>query len=215
MFALVVSGWDNDTTHPCPGGVLFSQDPGNVDRNTVTNAPGVELGLRLYQITHQQVYLDWSHRFYDWVRGCLLAQSGLFEDHITFDGTIDRTIWTYNQGTMIGADVLFWEVTGQASYLRRAKRAASLALSYFTPGRLRNQPVFFNAIFFDNLNLLNNVRPNSSYVNAMQQYANWAWSRRRNKQTGVFSFGTDGGAVLEQSAAVRIYAILAGAAAIG
>jgi len=65
------------------------------------------------------------------------------------------------------------------------------------------------------LNLLNNVRPNSSYTSAMQQYADWAWAKRRNKTSGVFSFGTDGGAVLEQSAAVRIYAILAGAAAIG
>jgi rhamnogalacturonyl hydrolase YesR len=149
------------------------------------------------------------------VRSCLLTQSGLFEDHITFDGTIDRTIWTYNQGTMIGANVLFWEVTGDASYLRRAKRAANLSLSYFTQGRLRTQPVFFNAIFFDNLNMLDNVRPDRSYTKTIQQYSDWAWSKRRNKKSGVFSFGTDGGAVLEQSAAVRIYAILAGAAAIG
>lgn len=214
-FALAVFGWDQDASHPCPGGVVFSQDPANVDRNTVTNAPGVELGLRLYQITHAPTYLDWSQRFYGWVRSCLLNPAGLYADHITFDGTIDTNIWAYNQGAMIGADVLFWKTTGDASYLRRAKRAAAASLSYFTTNRLRAQPPFFVSIFFDNLMLLNAVRPVQAYHDALQQYGDWAWDKRRNKASGVFSFGPDGGAVLQQAALVRIYATLAGSDLIG
>ena len=215
MFALAVSGWDNDPSHPCPGGVVFSQDPQNADRNTVTNAPGVELGLRLYQITHAPTYLQWSQSFYNWVRGCLLSPAGLFEDHIAFDGTLDSTIWAYNQGTMIGANVLFWKTTGDALYLRRAKRAARNSINYFTTSRLRAQPPFFVAIYFDSLKMLDAVRHDPSYTTSMQQYADWAWAKRRNKKSGVFSFGTDGGAVLEQSAMVRLYATLAGSDLIG
>ena len=40
LFDLAVFGWDRDASHPCPGGVLFSQNPRYSDRNTVSNAPG-------------------------------------------------------------------------------------------------------------------------------------------------------------------------------
>ncbi|MEA2474150.1 MAG: hypothetical protein QOE06_2065 [Thermoleophilaceae bacterium] len=212
LFSLVVFGWDTDPTHPCPGGVLFSQALNNRDRNTVSNAPGVELGLRLFQVVHDPYYLDWSKRFYNWVQTCMLSASGLYEDHIDFDGAVDRTIWSYNQGTMIGSNVLMWKVTGRRGYLRRAQEGANTALGYFTPSRLRSQPPFFVAIFMDNLLALDAVRPRSAYRAAVRSYANWAWRARRSAQTGLFNFQTDGGRVLEQAAMVRIYAALAGAA---
>jgi len=214
LFTLVVFGWDNDTTHACPGGIVFSQAPDNVDRNTVSNAPGVELGLRLYEITGTSYYLDWAKRMYDWVNGCLFV-NGLFEDHITFDGQIDQTIWSYNQGTTIGSNVLLWKVTGHRGYLARAKAGAAAALAFFTPAKLRRQPPYFVAIFFDNLLILDAVRPDPNYRAAIQSYASWAWRKVRVKKTGIFPFHTDGGQVLEQAAMARIYAALAGAALIG
>jgi hypothetical protein len=47
VFDLVVSGWDDDSSHPAPGGIFWTQAPWSQDRNTVSNAPGAELGLRL------------------------------------------------------------------------------------------------------------------------------------------------------------------------
>jgi hypothetical protein len=212
LFTLVVFGWDTDATHPCPGGVLFSQALNNQDRNTVSNAPGVELGVHLYLITRDPTYLEWSRRFYDWVQTCMLRPDGLFEDHLDFSGAVDRTIWSYNQGTMVGSNVLMWQATGRRGYLRRAQSGARTALGYFTPRRLRRQPPYFVAIFLDNLLALDAVRPQPEYRAAVRSYANWAWRARRNAQTGLFDFHTDGGRVLEQAAMVRIYAALAGAA---
>jgi hypothetical protein len=105
-----------------------------------------------------------------------------------------------------------WKVTGRAGYLRRAKAGARTALAYFTPARLRSQPPYFVAIFMDNLLALDAVRPQSAYRAAVRSYANWAWQARRDTQSGLFDFHTDGGRVLEQAAMVRIYATLAGAA---
>jgi hypothetical protein len=211
LFGLVVAGWDADPSHPCPGGVPFSLAADNRDRNTVSNAPGAELGLRLYLVTLDTAYLDWSKRLYDWVRSCMLAPTGLYADHIDLDGRLDPTVWSYNQGTMIGANVLLWKATGGAGYLRRARSLARVSLGYFTDARLREQPPYFVAIFFDNLRDLDRVRPNAGYRAAVRTYADWAWRKRRNKKTGLFDFQTDGGRVLEQAAMVRVYATLAGA----
>jgi rhamnogalacturonyl hydrolase YesR len=148
---------------------------------------------------------------YDWVRTCMLSADGLYSDHIGPAG-IDGTKWSYNQGTMIGANVLMWQATGQASYLRRAKSLARVSLGYFDAVRMQQQPPYFVAIFFDNLMALDAVRPDPAYRAATSAYADWAWKARRDKRTSLFNFQTDGGRVLEQAAMVRIYATLAGAA---
>jgi len=209
LFDLAVYGWDTDATHPCPGGVPFSQDPSNTDRNTITNAPAAELGAELYKVTKDARYLDWAKRFYDWVQACMRNQRGLYEDHITFDGYRDRTIWSYNQGVMVGAKVLLYRATGDADYLRSAKRSARVALGWFTQNRLRHQPAIFVSIFFENLLSLDALRPNSRIRGAAVRYGGWAWSKHRNKRTNAFAFPVDHEPVLNQSAMVRLYANLA------
>lgn len=54
IFDLVVSGWDTDASHAAAGGVFWTQASWSTDRNTVSNMPGAELGLRLFQITGDQ-----------------------------------------------------------------------------------------------------------------------------------------------------------------
>ena len=63
-------GWDTDPTHPCPGGVFWTQAPWSQDRNTVSNGPGAELGLQLYAAHRRDTksYLTWAKRMYDWAQ---------------------------------------------------------------------------------------------------------------------------------------------------
>ncbi len=211
LFDLAVSGWDTNPAHACPGGVLFSESPHNSDRNTVTNAPAVQLGARLYMLTHRVYYLTWAKRFYDWVRGCLVGAGGLYIDHIGFGGDRDATIWSYNQGTMVGAGALLYEATRHRSYLAHAVANARAAVAYFDDTRLTGDPPFFVAIFVDNLMLLDAIRHDPGYRARAQYYASWAWSSIRDR-ANVFPFDTGGGQVLEQAAMTRIYATLAGAA---
>jgi hypothetical protein len=209
LFELSVYGWDDDPTHVCPGGVLFSQDPSNTDRNTITNAPAAQLAAELYRITHQANYLDWAKRFYSWVQACLRNQRGLYIDHIRFGGGLDRTIWSYNQGVMVGANVLLYRATGSADYLEHAKRGARAALAWFTQNRLRHQPAIFVSIFFDNLLALDALRHDSRIRRAAGSYADWAWRAHRNRRTNAFAFPTHDEPVLNQVAMVRLYALLA------
>ncbi len=215
IFELVVFGWDTDPTHPCPGGTFWTQAPWSQDRNTVSNGPGAELGLQLYEVTSDAAqkahYLEWSTKMYDWVNGCLLAPNGLYWDHIDLAGNIEKTQWSYNQGTMIGANALFYRITGDRAYLDKANAIADAALAYYGgAGRLYKQDPPFNAIFFKNLLLLDSVDHDPRYRRAMQAYADEVWKSVRNPATGLFEFdGARPVKLLFHSAMVQIYASLA------
>jgi hypothetical protein len=51
----------------------------------------------------------------------------LFWDNIQINGKIDTTKFSYNSALMIRANTLFYEVTGQKSYLTEAQRIAQAA----------------------------------------------------------------------------------------
>ncbi|KKI90109.1 glycosyl hydrolase [Bacillus sp. SA1-12] len=210
LFDLAVYGWDNDSSHPCAGGVFWTQAPWSNDRNTISNAPAAEVGLLLYEITGDQYYLDWSKKMYDWVNSCMLAPNGLYWDHIDLEGTINKRQWTYNQGVMLGASVLFYKATGDLTYLERAEDIADKALEYYGGSRLYSDPPYFNAIFFKNLQLLESVNHNQTYRKFMQAYADEMWQTVRDPETGLFQLDPNRSvSLLEQSAMVEIYANLA------
>jgi uncharacterized protein YyaL (SSP411 family) len=209
IFALVVSGWDTSTTHADPGGVFWTQASWSSDRNTVSNMPGAELGLRLYQITGDRYYFDWAKRMYDWTNKYLQTPNGLYWDHLDLQGNIQTTEWSYNQGVPVGVNVLFYEVTGDGSYLREAERIANAALAYYGTSSIYNQPAYFNSIFFKNLLLLQSTDHNQTYARAMQTYADTVWETNRDAQTGLFHFsGSTETQLLEQAAMTQIYAVL-------
>lgn len=211
IFDLVVSGWDTDPSHPAPGGVFWTQAPWSNDRNTVSNMPGAQVGLRLYQATGKKDYFSWSKKMYDWTNEHMFAPNGLFWDHIDLAGTIEKTQWSYNQGVPVGVNTLFYQITRDRTYLRRAENITDAALAFYaTDDRLHGQPAFFNSIFFKNLLLLQSVNHNQRYVRAMQAYADRVWDSNRDAETGLFRFGTSTRTqLLEQAAMTQIYAVLA------
>jgi predicted alpha-1,6-mannanase (GH76 family) len=147
---------------------------------------------------------------YQWVANCLRTSSGLYYDHVNADGTLNTTIWSYNQGVMAGAGVLLYQATGNSMYLAQANATASAAVSYFGTGTtLINQGTAFNAIFFRNLFFLNQVAPNSEYASDASSFASYMWTQRQ-PETGLFNaqYGVNGTAPM-----VELYSLLAGSPA--
>ncbi|MEV0400224.1 glycoside hydrolase family 76 protein [Actinoallomurus sp. NPDC050550] len=220
IFRLVVHGWDTDPSHPCPGGVYWTQAPWSQDRNTVSNGPGAELGLQLYLRTRKPEYLTWAKRMFAWADGCLRAPNGLYWDHIDLKGTIEKTQWSYNQGVMLGAATLLYQATGDRTYLDKARAIAAAAISFYSADdRWFTQPARFNAIFFKNLLILDSQSPDPAYRKVIQRYADTVWDKVRDQRTGIFPTDLDSGrfsftggnqvTLLEQSAMVQIYGLLA------
>jgi hypothetical protein len=210
-FNFVVTGWDTSQTDGCPGGV-FWEDVSGSQRNTTANAANAEVGLELYQLTKNSTDLSWATRMYQWVNTCLASPGGLYYDHVNPGGSVNTTIWSYNQGTMVGAGVLLYQITGNASYLIAAENTAGAALSYFGTGTtLQNQGPAFNAIYFRDLFVLTRIQPNSAYGTEAQTYATFMWTQRSS--SGLFlqngqTYGVNGTAPM-----VEIYSLLAGSTA--
>jgi hypothetical protein len=208
VFTLLVRGWDDDAGHPAPGGVFWTQASWNWDRNTVSTGTAAQLGFHLYALTGDGAYLDWATRMYDWVYRYLRADNGLFWDHVKIDGQVERAQWSYNQGIMIGANVLRYHATGDAGYLDRAAEIADAAVAlYAQDERYYGEPAF-NAIYFENLLLLFAERPRPAWHDAMQSYADRIWETARDPATNLFPVFRPV-RLLDQAAMVEIYAALA------
>ncbi len=162
-------------------------------------------------MTGQSYYFDWAMRMYAWINQYMLAPNGLFWDHVDVRGNIRTSQWSYNQGAMIGANVLLYRATGEAEYLARAERIAETALDHYGDGgHFNTQPAVFNAIFFKNLLLLHAENSNDRYIRAIQAYADRAWESARDPRTGLFDFRSSRNfRLLDQAAMVQIYACLA------
>ncbi len=230
LFAFALTGWDSNPSHPSPGGLFWVKQGagrGLTDhtRHTISNGPNAELGFHLHELTGSSAFDGdgqhvGAHNMYDWVnealdesRATAEPATGLYFDNLQLDGKIDKTVWTYNQGVMIGANVLQHRLTGDAQHLARAEAIAHKAMAHFA-GRYAAQPEQFNAILFRNLLLLHHATAETalkqSIVDAIGAYADDAWHTRRDSND-LFPKGAP--TLVKHAAMIQIFAVLAWAPA--
>jgi hypothetical protein len=211
IMAFVMAGWQTNPKLACVGGVPFSDAPSNTDRNTVTDGPGAELALQLYRSTGNGAYLQFAEMAYEWVRRCLMLPNQLYADHIRQKGVIDPTLWSYNQGSMIGAGVLLYQVTHNAGFLYQARQTAKAALAYFTLERLLGENPFFVSVYLRNQMYLDSVTHDPPGPHLAQAYINYVWVNRRLSD-GLFIWAPPpsppSSQLLVQAADVQVYALL-------
>ena len=208
IMAFEMAGWQATPELGCPGGVPFSNESENSQRNTVSTAPAAELGVQLYRITHNASYLQFAEMAYEWVRQCLLQPSGLYADHVNRKGVVEQTLWSYNQGSMIGAGALLFQTTGNPAYLNQARQTAAAALSYFTPERLGSEIASFPSIYFRNLLYLDSITHEPPGPKIAQAYVDYAWGHLRLKNDLFLGGEPPEPQLLTQAAIVQIYALL-------
>jgi glycosyl hydrolase family 76 len=223
-----------------PGGTYWVQQGAGVglanhDRTTTSNAPNAEIALLLenFDPANAAPYDTGASAMYGWVNHYLYNvgtnptdpnapnpnyapnQPALMFDKVTGSNTIDETLYTYNQGTMIAANVREYQKTGNSAYLSNAEAIANTALSTFNETYYINHSAAFNAIFFRGLLVLYSVTSDtnlqSNIIQTIQTYADDAWNNHRSSN-GLFSFASSSGTgyqLLDQGAMLQIYAMLA------
>lgn len=210
VFSFVLSGWSTDPTWFEPGGIRWKEPATNHSRNTCVNGPAAEFAARLHEKTGDATYADWAARLYQWTRKVLCTTDGLYVDQVAPDGTVTPTIWSYNQGSMIGAGVLLARVTGESTHLDEAAETAATFVDRYGVPELVEQDPAFNAIFFRNVLVLDQERPDARYLALAGDYAQTMWTSRR---LGNGLFDGRGSPLNNTAAMLQIYALLAGAEA--
>jgi hypothetical protein len=208
IMAFEMAAWETDPQVPCPGGIPFSNNAENTDRNTVTTAPAAELAVQLYKATGNVQYLRFAEMAYQWVRSCLLQPGGLYSDHINGRGVVEPTLWSYGQGTMIGAGTLLYQATRNGAYLYEARQTAQAARAYFTPERLGSENPFFPSVYFRNILYLDSVTRDPPGPKLAQAYVDYAWGHLR-LSNNLFVAGSPAAAqLLVQAAITQVYGLL-------
>jgi hypothetical protein len=240
LWKFAQKGWDTDRGAGIPGGVFWVQQRtgaglSNHDRGTGATAGYAELGFHLHELSGSSTYdgdgqpeakpkslgasnmVNWVHQNVDQSR----TGSGPFWNVARPDGSIDRNVWSYNQGVMIGARVLQYRLTGDAVFLDLAQNIARQTLGTF--GDFTNHPPSFNVMCFQNMLMLSAESHAEELVaamrHAMDAYADWTWdpsTGARDPASNLFYFN-DGGhpargrqpaRLQDQGAMVQLYALL-------
>jgi hypothetical protein len=207
----------------------------NHDRTTTSAAPNAETALLLenFDPANAAAYDAGASAMYGWVNHYLYnvasnptdpngpnpnytqTKPALMFDKVTGANPVDETLYTYNQGTMIAANVREYQKTGNSAYLSDAEAIANTALSTFNEAYYISHSAAFNAIFFRGLLVLysaiSDTNLRSEIIQTIQTYADDAWNNHR-ASNGLFSFASSSGAgyqLLDEGAMLQIYAMLA------
>ena len=119
------------------GGGLMWEKRDAFGKNACSNAPAAILAARLFKVTKNRDDLNWAKKIYEWQRNTLFDhETGAVWDNIREkDGELainKRWIFTYNQGTFIGAAVELFELTNDSTYLHDAILATNYTLDKLT-----------------------------------------------------------------------------------
>ena len=189
LYTFIYSGWTDEL-----GGGIFWSEQRRKSKNTCSNAPAAVLGVKLYELTNEQSYLEKAIETYDWTKDNMLDSiDNVYWDNISLEGKIDKRKYTYNSGQMIEAGVLLYKLTKNKEYLTDAQKTALGAHQFFvkTKQTIYGEQLFypnspwFNVILFRGLKALYYVDRNPTYVNTIKQNANYAWLNTRDSN-GLF-----------------------------
>jgi predicted alpha-1,6-mannanase (GH76 family) len=129
-------------TDPAGAGMFWNAGTVNgnnsrLSKNACANSPGSILAAYLHQWfdnVSDDNLLQWAEVVYDWVKRTLFdANTGAVWDNVHYrdnqnEGTFNRTVYSYNTGTFLGAAVELFNITGNAAYIADAIKAADHTL---------------------------------------------------------------------------------------
>lgn len=190
IFDNMAGGWDKT----CGGGIWWSKD--RTYKNAIANelffSVAAHLAMRVPADRRQ--YADWAAKEWEWFRG-----SGMINDrHLVNDGlTIDkssgtcrnngRTVWTYNQGVLVGALAEWSRSPDNATVLQEAQLLVDASLHYLRDqnGILHDtcEPdcgtdgIQFKGIFMRNLSAFNVVANDPRYRVVFADNADSLWMK--------------------------------------
>lgn len=155
--------WGPEDEAPWHGGITWKTDA-KKSKNACSNGPAAIVAARIYSMYDQvadpgkkpkQAYLEEAVKIYSWLRDNLYDPTeGKVSDNMNASGKISSAVYTYNQGTFIGAAHELYRITGKKQYLADAVKATDYVVEKMSnnEGVPNNATTgdggLFNGIFF-------------------------------------------------------------------
>ena len=204
IFADMRGGWDGT----CGGGIWWSKE--RRYKNAIANELFLSVAAHLANrvgAAEKAGYVDWAQREWSWFQG-----TGMINDeHLVNDGLVletcknnGKTVWTYNQGVVLGGLAELSRASGDKGVLETAGAIAGATIAKMTDANgVLHEPcepkcgedgVQFKGIFVRNLEELEGMAGRPEYVRLMRTNAEslWARSRDANNAFGVVWSGPFG-----------------------
>lgn len=135
------STWGPEDEAPWYGGITWKTDV-NKSKNACSNGPAAIIAARIYRFydkasfmygKEKDRYLEEALKIYGWLRKYLFdAETGAVRDNMNMKGRVDSAVYTYNQGTFIGAAYELYQITGDRQYLEDAVKAGNYVMKEMT-----------------------------------------------------------------------------------
>jgi hypothetical protein len=135
------TGWDE-----VYGGGIYWDKTYSGRKGICTNGPITISYLLGYKMTGNEEYLEKALLIYNWIENSGIKNSNNCYHAGISDTDRDNWVAAYDQGTMMTASTLLYELTGEKEYLTNAKNTASgsISLMFTTSGRRGNLTVTMN-----------------------------------------------------------------------
>ena len=166
------------------GGIYFAVGDAS-SKDAISTLQAVRSGLLMYQITGQAKYLSDATRLYTWAKTHIQQSNGLFKERFKLTGTnagnAEGAMLTNSAGIGLASNLLFYQITGDASYLREAQRIGRACLSsYFNGAGAINDEGFWDFEMVDALDDLYQIDHNPAWLNAVVGAMNWLHTNRED-----------------------------------
>lgn len=184
----------NGTTTPCGGGSIW-WDKAQTYVNAIANELYLSVASHLAnRVANQKsFYLNIALAQWAWFlkSGMINAQNTINDGLTNACKNNGGTVWSYNQGVILGALVELNKASPNATYISTAKSIASAAIKALGPSGVLHDPCEpncggdgnqFKGIFMRNLQILQAAAPDSTYLSFIASNANSIWKNDRNAQ---------------------------------
>ncbi len=185
IFTDMTGGWDAT----CGGGIWWSKE--RTYKNAIANELFLSVAAQLAvrsQGAKRAAYLDWAQRDWTWFQGTGMING----ENLINDGLVTatcknngRTMWSYNQGVILGGLTAMNSVAPSAALLTQATTIADAVIAHQTDGsEVLHDPcepdcgddgVQFKGVFLRNLAALQAATPKDSYRQFAEANAQSIW----------------------------------------
>jgi predicted alpha-1,6-mannanase (GH76 family) len=216
------------STTPCGSGIWWDKDHTYV--NAIANELYFSVAAHLAnRVPLNRDYLNTAKSQWTWFQQSgMINSQNLVNDGLTTECVNNgQTVWSYNQGVIVGALVELAAATRNSAYLTTAKNIATAAITALSDSnRILHDPcepncgadgAQFKGVFMRNLQKLQQVSPDDAYLTFIAANADSIWANDRDDGTNELSVNWAGPFISPANASTQSSALdaLVAAVAVG